>query len=86
MTHQNIIDCMSKCPDFLDFPTAWAIQRHTSLAHDAKCSSIAGHHPLSGPHFLCDCGAVIKEWERLTRNNAGAILGETKQDDWDARK
>lgn len=78
MTHQNIIDCMSKCPDFLDFPTAWAIQRHTSLAHDAKCSSIAGHHPMSGPHFLCDCGAVIKEWEMLTGNNAGAILDGTK--------
>ena len=50
---------------FLDFKTAWAIQKelgHT-LIHDPRCSSVAGWHPLSGPHFLCDCGAVLKYWE-----------------------
>lgn len=50
----------------LDFPTAWAIQREVgaSLAHHPRCSSVPGWDPISGPHFLCDCGAVEKEWER----------------------
>lgn len=52
--------------DFCDFPTAWAIQAELpESAHDPKCSSVPGHHPLSGPHLLCDCGAVQGEWERL---------------------
>jgi hypothetical protein len=46
--------------DFLDFPTAWAIQREVgpSLPHDELCSSVYS------PCFLCDCGAVPNEWER----------------------
>lgn len=53
-------------PDSLTFGAAWDIQ-HTvgpSLDHDPKCSSVPGHHPLSGPALLCDCGAVEREWER----------------------
>jgi hypothetical protein len=52
--------------DFLDYPTAWAIQNEVgpSLDHDPKCSSVPGHHPMAGPAFLCDCGAVEREWER----------------------
>lgn len=50
----------------LDYPTAWAIQkdRGTRLMHDELCSSLPGN-PMRGPHFLCDCGAVRKEWERI---------------------
>lgn len=49
--------------EFLDFPTAWRIQRTTKLVHHRRCSSVPGWHPLSGPAFLCDCGAVEREWE-----------------------
>lgn len=50
----------------LTFGDAWEIQ-HTvgpSLDHDPKCSSVPGHHPLSGPALLCDCGAIVREWKR----------------------
>lgn len=55
--------------DMLDFPTAWAIQkdRGGELDHHKNCSSVPGWYPLAGPGFLCDCGAVEKEWERLKR-------------------
>lgn len=49
--------------DILDFPTAWEIQKTKELKHHEKCSSVLGHHSLSGPHFLCDCGVVEKYWE-----------------------
>lgn len=48
----------------ITFGEAWEIQ-HTvgsSLDHAPKCSSVAGHHPLSGPHLLCDCGAIEREF------------------------
>jgi hypothetical protein len=51
--------------DFLDFPTAWAIQDRGGLEHHPRCSSVPGWSRLSGPGLLCDCGAVPKEWERL---------------------
>ena len=49
----------------LDYPTAWAIQRAegTTLDHHPRCSSVPGWDPLSGPGFLCDCGAIIARWE-----------------------
>jgi hypothetical protein len=52
--------------DFLDYPTAWAIQKEvgTTLEHHPRCSSVPGWDPISGPGFLCDCGAVEREWER----------------------
>ena len=51
---------MQRCPNYPDFPTAWAIQedRGESLEHDKRCSSVPGWDKISGPHFLCDCGAV----------------------------
>ena len=54
--------------DFLDFPTAWAIQREVgaSLPHDELCSSVYS------VAFLRDCGAVPNEWERRRR-----LLGES---------
>lgn len=58
---------MQRCPDYADFPTAWAIQtdRGTALPHHERCSSVPGWHVLSGPGLLCDCGAVSYEWQRL---------------------
>jgi hypothetical protein len=46
--------------DFLDFPTAWDIQREVGheLPHDELCSSVYS------VAFLCDCGAVPNEWDR----------------------
>lgn len=57
------------CPTYTDFPTAWAIQRlaatgYIKLAHHERCSSVPGWHALSGPGFLCDCGAVAGEADR----------------------
>ena|SRR5438105_2393860 len=59
--------------DFLDYPTAWAIQREMGegLPHlDVRCSAVPKPYAergsmdaMAGPAFLCDCGAVIKEWE-----------------------
>ena len=51
--------------DYLDFPTGWRIQRECQLEHDARCSSVPGWDPISGPHFLCDCGALEREFQRL---------------------
>lgn len=64
---ESIRQPMLKCKDYLDFPTAWAIQedRGTRLVHHVNCSSVPGWNPMSGPFFLCDCGAVEKEWKRL---------------------
>lgn len=50
--------------DVIDFPTAWAIQRRIPLLHMDACSSVPGGHPLAGPAFLCDCGAVSDAWKR----------------------
>lgn len=49
-----------------DFPAAWALQREigASLTHDPRCSSVEGSHPLAGPAWLCDCGALVAEFER----------------------
>lgn len=64
---QNILDPMLRCPDYPDYPTAWAIQKDRGevLNHHPRCSSVPGWDPISGPGLLCDCGAVVSEWERL---------------------
>lgn len=64
--------------DFLDYPTAWAIQNEVgpTLDHDRFCSSVPGWDRLSGPALLCDCGAVEREWERRVRLNDGTVSGE----------
>lgn len=58
---------MLSCPNYPDYPTAWAIQkdRGEKLNHHPRCSSVPGWDPISGPAFLCDCGAIEKEWNRL---------------------
>ena len=65
---------------FLDFPTAWAIQKEcgAQLEHHPRCSSVPGWHALSGPAFLCDCGAVKAEWVRRQAHPTPAQEG-TKQ-------
>jgi hypothetical protein len=46
--------------DFLDFPTAWRVQR-LGLEHATrKCSAVQGDGA-----FLCDCGAVAIRWAEL---------------------
>jgi hypothetical protein len=61
---QSIQAELTKNPHFLTFPMAWLIQREVGgeLDHHVDCSSIKGNNPLSGPHFLCDCGAVTGYW------------------------
>jgi hypothetical protein len=56
--------------DMLDYPTAWAVQRRGGLKHHPRCSCVAGWDPISGPSFLCDCGAVIEEWKRMIKMDA----------------
>lgn len=53
----------------MTYPEAWGIQNEcgATLAHDARCSSVPGWSPISGPAFLCDCGAVENEWARRDR-------------------
>lgn len=51
--------------DFIDFPTAWAIQESCQLEHNERCSSVPGWHPMSGSALLCDCGAIEAHWEKL---------------------
>lgn len=51
--------------DFIDYPTAWAIQRHVELEHHPDCSSIeASIGGRGGAGFLCDCAAMPVEWAR----------------------
>lgn len=45
--------------DFLDYPTAWRIQREGVTHTDDRCSAAQ-----TDGVFLCDCGAVVTEWER----------------------
>lgn len=58
----------------LDFPTAWAIQNEVghTLQHGPRCSSVPGWDPISGPGFLCDCGAVLREFQRRQREASQA--------------
>lgn len=62
-----IVEAMKRCPDYADFPTAWAIQQShgATLEHHPRCSSVPGWDPLSGPGFLCDCNAIQDEWRRI---------------------
>jgi len=43
---------------FCDFPTAWWIQDQGLIHTDERCSAV------QSPAFLCDCGAVLAEWQR----------------------
>lgn len=64
---QEVLDEIFKCPKYITFGSAWAIQ-HTmndQLVHEPKCSSVEGWCSLSGPCFLCDCGAIEKCWEEI---------------------
>jgi hypothetical protein len=61
--------------DMLDFPTAWKIQEIGDIEHHPRCSSQPDAVPgMSGPHFLCDCGAVERAW-RARRAAAGLPPG-----------
>lgn len=59
--------------DFLDFPTAWAIQ-DAGLDHlDPRCSAV------QTDCFLCDCGAVEKRWEELRAARVDANTSDVVQ-------
>ena len=58
---------MSVEDGILDYPTAWAIQEGTELKHHPRCSSVPGWSAISGPSLLCDCGAVEREFDLLTK-------------------
>lgn len=45
--------------DFIDFPTAWRIQREGVTHTSVLCSAVHADGAL-----LCDCGAVEDEWKR----------------------
>lgn len=62
--HPAIVRAVKMC-GFCDYPAAWAIQSTRGLIHLPRCSSVPGWHPLSGPGLLCDCGAVVSEFERI---------------------
>lgn len=52
--------------DFLDFPTAWAIQ-HAGVTHtDDRCSAVQCVGSM-----LCDCGAVETRWYELRGGQDG---------------
>ncbi len=60
--------------DMLDFPCAWEIQKTvgSTLSHDPNCSSVEGSNGgMGGPGFLCDCGAITREWFRMKDENGG---------------
>lgn len=59
---KEVRQSIEQCPDYLSITTAWEIQKTMNeyVAHDSRCSSVPGWHPLSGPAFLCDCGGVEK--------------------------
>ena len=67
--------CMEKCPDFLDFPTAWAMQNtmNEHIQHHPNCSSVPDWHPLSGPGMLCDCGGVNELYENIKNHDKRRI-------------
>ena len=66
--------------DFLDFTTAWRIQKEigTQIEHIRECSSVPkpespNHRDrMAGPAFLCDCGAVELAWKLLVKQQLTA--------------
>lgn len=52
--------------DFLDFETAWRLQREGLTHTDQRCSAVQ-----ADGGFLCDCGAVITEWQRRVATQQG---------------
>lgn len=64
----------------MDFPTAWAIQKEVGdkLDHHPRCSSVPGWSAISGPAFLCDCGAVQREYERHAARRALAATPDAE--------
>jgi hypothetical protein len=52
--------------DFLDYPTAWAIQESGIEHLSPDCSAVPGSNGgMGGPFFLCDCGAIEARWNEL---------------------
>ena len=83
--------------DFLDIATMWRIQKEMGLGleHiDVRCSAVekpdaqpGSPDAMAGPGFLCDCGAVTKEWEVRVQQQVQAreqsLMGTTLYELWD---
>jgi hypothetical protein len=61
--------------NFLNFSVAWKIQKSygTELEHHPRCSSVKGWDPINGSAFLCDCGAIETEFERLCKEQVSNV-------------
>lgn len=51
--------------DYIDYPTAWAIQKAGLTHTDERCSAVQTSGAL-----LCDCDALMTEWARLKVESA----------------
>ena len=58
--------------DFIDFPTAWELQRRGLEHTDQRCSAVQD----SG--FLCDCGAIETAWKAHLRALAKGATTESE--------
>jgi hypothetical protein len=58
---ESILKPLLNCPNYLDVATAEAIQGEP-LQHQPTCNC-----EKPNAQFLCDCGAVDREWKRLKR-------------------
>lgn len=58
---ESILKPLLNCPNYLDVDTAKAIQ-NTPLDHRPTCNCTKPN-----PQYLCDCGAVDREWKRLKK-------------------
>lgn len=45
---------------YIDYPTAWAIQRAGGINHQAACSA-----QQTGGAMLCDCNGLVYKWADL---------------------
>ena len=60
MNDDKLIDAIPDGRDFIDFPTAWALQRAGLKHTDQRCSAVQTDGTL-----LCDCGAVEDRWAAI---------------------
>ena len=58
-TDEELIAAIPTGYSFIDFPTAWALQRSGLDHRTSRCSA------EQADFMLCDCGAVEAKWESL---------------------
>lgn len=67
LTETGALDGGNLDLDFIDYPTAWAIQRKGLTHADEQCSAVR-----TGGAMLCDCNAMPSEWARLKTAHDGS--------------